>query len=246
MTGDDLDHLAAEHVLGLLEGAESARVAELMASDPAFATAVVRWRERLAELDATAPPVAPSDGLWRRIEAGLASAPAAQARASAAAPVIVPDPFNAFRALWRSLAFWRLAGMASAAAALVLGVGLAYVASERARTPILVAVLVTEGSTEPAAVVNAFADGRTELVPLRAIDVPPDRALEIWTLWDRSVGPRSIGLLDQARSVKLNLQNLPKPGPNQLFEITLEPKTGSPTGRPTGPILMKGLTSTAL
>jgi len=74
MTGDDLDHLAAEHVLGLLEGAESARVAELMASDPAFATAVVRWRERLAELDATAPPVAPSDGLWRRIEAGTVDA----------------------------------------------------------------------------------------------------------------------------------------------------------------------------
>jgi anti-sigma-K factor RskA len=136
--------------------------------------------------------------------------------------------------------------MASAAAALVLGVGLAYVASERARTPILVAVLVTEGSTEPAAVVNAFADGRTELVPLRAIAVPPDRALEIWTLWDRSVGPRSIGLLDQTRSVRLNLQNMPKPGPNQLFEITLEPKTGSPTGRPTGPVLMKGLASTAL
>jgi anti-sigma-K factor RskA len=158
----------------------------------------------------------------------------------------VPDPLNALRALWRSLAFWRVAGMASAAAALILGVGLAYVASERARTPILVAVLVTEGSTEPAAVVNAFADGRTELVPLRAIAVPPDRALEIWTLWDRSVGPRSIGLLDQTRSVRLNLQNMPKPGPNQLFEITLEPKTGSPTGRPTGPVLMKGLASTAL
>jgi anti-sigma-K factor RskA len=105
---------------------------------------------------------------------------------------------------------------------------------------------LTEGSAEPAAVVNAFADGRTELVPLRTIAVPPDRALEIWTLWDRAVGPRSIGLLDQARSVRLNLENLPKPGPNQLFEITLEPKTGSPTGRPTGPILMKGLTSTAL
>jgi anti-sigma-K factor RskA len=247
MTRDeDLDRLAAEHVLGVLEGAEARQVAELMASDPSFAAAVARWRERLAEFDETAAPAAPSPGLWRRIEADITPAAPSGARARAPVPVIVPDPLNALRALWRSLAFWRLAGLAGTAAALVLGIGLAYVASERARTPILVAILVTEGSTEPAAVVNAFADGRTELVPLRAIAVPPDRALEIWTLWDRSVGPRSIGLLDQARSVRLNLQNLPKPGPNQLFEVTLEPKTGSPTGRPTGPILMKGLTSTAL
>jgi anti-sigma-K factor RskA len=85
-----------------------------------------------------------------------------------------------------------------------------------------------------------------ELIPLEAINVPPDRALEIWTLWDRAVGPRSIGLINEARTLRLNLENLPKPAPNQLFEITLEPKTGSPTGRPTGPILMKGTTSTAL
>ncbi len=46
--------------------------------------------------------------------------------------------------------------------------------------------------------------------------------------------------------MSLNLSNLPSTGPNQLFEITLEPKTGSPTGRPTGPILMKGLTTPTL
>ncbi|MEG2631164.1 MAG: RNA polymerase subunit sigma-70, partial [Comamonas sp.] len=29
---------------------------------------------------------------------------------------------------------------------------------------------------------------------------------------------------------------IPGVQPNQLFELTLEPPTGSPTGRPTGPI----------
>jgi hypothetical protein len=48
------------------------------------------------------------------------------------------------------------------------------------------------------------------------------------------------------RMVSLRLEGLPAPGPNQLFEITLEPATGSPTGRPTGPILMKGTTSNTL
>ena len=70
-----------------------------------------------------------------------------------------------------------------------------------------------------------------ELVPLESIEVPHNHALQIWTLWDRAVGPRSVGLVHQAHSVRLNLENLPNPGPNQLFEITLEPATGSPTGR---------------
>ena len=75
--------------------------------------------------------------------------------------------------------------------------------------------------------------------------MPEGRALEIWTLWDRQRGPVSVGLMDRPRSIRLKLDNLPK-NAGQLFEITLEPKTGSPTGRPTGPILMKGLTTTAL
>lgn len=241
MSDEDLDRLAAEHVLGLLDGEDCARADRLLATDAAFVQAVTRWRERFSELDDTARPLPPEEGLWRRIEAEIARPAAAEAT-----PVVVPDPLAAFRALWRNLAFWRVAGLASAAAALVLAIGLAAVVTRDARKPVLVAVLVAEGSNRPAAVVNAFADGRAELIPLESIDVPPDKALEIWTLWDRAVGPRSLGLLERARTVRLNLENLPKPGPNQLFEITLEPKTGSPTGRPTGPILMKGTTSTAL
>jgi anti-sigma-K factor RskA len=241
MTRDELDRLAAEHVLGLLEGEDARRAERMLASDSAFEAVVARWRERLAELDFTAEPALASDALWNRIAMGLG---AARGRA-AARPAFVLDPRNAFRALWRNLAFWRVAGLAGAAATVLLAVGLGLIA-QRGPTPVFVAVLLTEGSNRPAAVVNTFADGRAELVPLEPIAVPPDRALEIWTLWDRAVGPRSIGLLDQARSVPLDLSNLPRPGPNQLFEITLEPKTGSPTGRPTGPILMKGTTAAAL
>ena len=252
MTRDDeLERLAAEHVLGVLEGDEAARAGRMLTSDRTFAAAVAYWRSRFAELDETAPALPASDALWRRIEAGLADAAANPARP---APLLARDRRNAFHALWDNLAFWRVSGLAGALAAVLLAFGL-YVmaghlrgelATERARKPILVAVLVKEGSNEPGAVVNAFATGEVELIPLERINVPPDRALQIWTLWDRSVGPRSVGLIQQARSVRLDLENLPRPGPNQLFEITLEPATGSPTGRPTGPVLMKGTTSTAL
>ena len=96
-----------------------------------------------------------------------------------------------------------------------------------------------------AAVVNTFADGRVEMVPLQNIAVPEGKALEIWTLWDRAVGPRSVGLIDRARTTPLRLDQMPL-GKDQLFEITIEPATGSPTGRPTGPIVAKGTTSQAL
>lgn len=244
MTQDEIDRLAVEHVLGLAEGADAKRAEKMLESDEGFQAAVAIWSERFAALNETAAEMPVSDGLWNRIEAGIRSEPET---AASVAPVLVPDPRNAFGALWRNLAFWRAAGLASAAAAALLGIGLGFVATRPAPMPVLVAVLLTEGgSARPAAIVNTFADGRAELLPLEGIPVPEGRVLEVWTLWDKAVGPRSIGLLDRARKVRLNLDALPKAEPNQLFEITLEPAGGSPTGRPTGPILMKGTTSTAI
>ena len=96
------------------------------------------------------------------------------------------------------------------------------------------------------AVVQTFADGRHVLLPLTSINVPDGRVLEVWTLPSRERGPVSVGLMDRARALTLRLQDLPATRPDQLFEITLEPETGSPTGRPTGPVVMKGSTSGTL
>jgi anti-sigma-K factor RskA len=231
--------LAAEYVLGLLDPQAQAEAERRLAHDPGFAREVEQWRSRFAPLDETADAVSPDAGLWSRIESGIAAPPAA----GEAAP-------NMLARFWNSLGALRATSVAGALAALLLAVisvaSLQYARYEAARKPIYVAVLVSDPSKEPGAVVNAFADGRAELIPLADINVPPGRALEIWTLWDRQVGPRSVGLLQRARATQLNLDNLPRTGANQLFEITLEPATGSPTGRPTGPVLFKGTTSRAL
>ena len=50
----------------------------------------------------------------------------------------------------------------------------------------------------------------------------------------------SLGLVESGKTVKLALDKLPPLQANQLFEITLEPENGSPTGTPTGPILFIG------
>jgi anti-sigma-K factor RskA len=261
-TPDELDHLAAEHVLGLADPADEARARALMSADPAFRALVETWRARFAELDATAAPGAPSDALLERILASVAATPEAEAaphatvpeppaRTPAAAqparpaPGPAPRPAPWFAGFWESLAFWRTAGFAASAAALVLAVGLAVTLPGGAPKPVFVAVLLTPDN-QPAAVVNAFANGTAELIPLRSIEVPQGRALEVWTLQDRGRGPVSIGLLERAQTVRLDLGRLPATGPDQLFEITLEPSAGSPIGRPTGPILMKGTTSAPL
>jgi anti-sigma-K factor RskA len=238
------ERLAAEYVIGLLDGDERRIAERLSEEDGDFHAAVAQWQARLAEIDATAAPVLPEGALWSRIETGLAQAPAPM-RIEDPRPVAIPSPGTAFAALWRSLPFWRITGIAGAVASLVLAFGVGLLATRAAREPVLIAVLLTE-QNRPAAVVNAFANGNAELIPLEPIPVPPGRALEIWTLWDRVRGPVSIGLIDHARTVRLNVSALPQTGPNQLFEITLEPATGSPTGRPTGPVLMKGTTSPAL
>ena len=232
--------LAGEYVLGLLEGADLTIFERLLDSDSDLTASVERWRAHFAAIDATAPMIPPSPGLWPRIEAGIASIlPAAERGRGKALKA-----GNTLADWWNSLFVWRGAALAGALAALLLAIGLNGALDRAKRQPVMVAVLLTEASVA-AAVVNTFADGRVEMVPLQNIAVPPGKALEIWTLWDRSVGPRSVGLIDRARTTPLRLDQLPL-GKDQLFEITIENATGSPTGRPTGPIVAKGTTAQAL
>lgn len=239
MTQEERGTLAGEYVLGLLDPADGARCDTLTDSDPEFAALVEEWRRRMLEIDLSAEPQPPTADLWARIERSIARRAALSHRRRPAPP---PGPLAA---LWQSLPLWRGIGIAAAAAVLVLGVSLALQLRVAAGTPILVAVLVA-AENRPTAIVNAFRDGRVELVPIAPLVAPAGRSLQVWTLWDRARGPVSVGLLDAMRSLPLDLRGLPGAVPEQLFEVTLEPAGGSPTGRPTGPILMKGTASLAL
>ena len=222
--------LAGEYVLGVLEAEESRVIERRLQDDVAMKAAVAEWREKFAELDAAASVATVSPALWTRIERAVAE----QASPAAASAVDRPSI-----RLWDNLRFWRLSGLASAAACIVLAVGMASLPGRPAPQPVVIAVLEAQDST-PGAIIEAFADGHIRLVPLTDIPVPPGRALQVWTLWDRDRGPVPLGLLGSAHRAVLNVDGQPVPRPQQLYEITLEPETGSPTGRPTGPVLYKG------
>lgn len=241
MTTDRDDRIhAAEFVLGLLEPEMHAAAERRLTSDPAFAREVAAWQKHFAAFDDTADPVVPAEGLWRRIEAGMGTAVAAPPAA----------PAGLLRRFWNSVGALRIAALSGLTAALALAVvttvTVRHAQEVAARKPIYVAILVDDATRQAGAIVNAFADGRVEMIPLVDMSVPAGRSLQVWTLWNREVGPRSVGLLDRARATPLDLERLPTTTVDQLFEITLEPAGGSPTGRPTGPILYKGTTARTL
>jgi anti-sigma-K factor RskA len=224
---------AAEYVLGLLEGEARADAERRLAADAGFAREVERWRMRFTEFDDATEPQAAGEALWGRIESTVIRAtPLRTARRSFWAK------------LWSDIAVLRVAVVGASFAALLLAIGFGAAVRQASQQPAMIAVLVD--GDRAGAVVHAFADGRVVLLPLTSINVPAGRALQVWTLPSRERGPVSVGLMERARTLELQLGDLPRPGSGQLFEITLEPAGGSPTGRPTGPILFKGNTAQTL
>lgn len=122
---------------------------------------------------------------------------------------------------------------------LLLAIGLAY-SLTRTVEPLVVAVLINDAG-EVQAVVEDFGNAQATIRMLADFNIPGDKTIQVWTLPSKDTGPVSLGLIDGARSAHLAVPELPTPRGDQLYEITLEDAGGSPTGRPTGPILAKGL-----
>jgi anti-sigma-K factor RskA len=215
---DDRFVLAAEYVLGLLPTTEHARVERDLERDFELKRAVYYWQDRLFPMTRIPEPTEPSAALWPRIEKSLRPAH--------------PDER---RGWWASLALWRVVSVAALVAIIALGVRLLYPPpAER-----YLAVLQNEQQVA-GWIVEAEAGGKVRLVPLAATPVPPEKALQFWTKPQRAAAPTSLGLVPGDRMTEIAAARLPALEPEQLFELTLEPETGSPTGRPTGPVLFVG------
>lgn len=224
--GTDMTRLADEYVLGLLDPAQEKEIEDAMERDPDLNAAIGASRDRFLPLDTSLPPRPFADDLWARIEAALPSQPKPSAGPNR---MIAND--NAVRR-------WKRASFAALAACLMLAIGLTFSLTRRVE-PLVVAVLVNEAG-EVQAVVEDFGNDEASVRLLADFAVPRDKAIQVWTLPSSEIGPISLGLLDDVRSARLHGPSLPQPRNDQLYELTLEQAGGSPTGRPTGPILAKG------
>jgi anti-sigma-K factor RskA len=106
--------------------------------------------------------------------------------------------------------------------------------------PSYLVVLVAPQDKAPGWVIQTSDSREIQLIPLGMAEVPQDKALQFWTKADDWKGPVSLGLVKPGQVLKVPLDSLPTLQPNQLFELTLETSTGSPTGKPTGPIQFIG------
>ena len=223
----DIPRIADEYVLGLLDPGDMAEIEEAMDRDPNLRAAVAISRDRLLPLDMALEPAVVGESLWQRIKSALPD------HQIAGTPALI-RPAKKNRPL-----VWRNTAVGALAATILLAIGLAF-SLMRNVEPVVVAVLVSE-TGEIRAIVEDFGNENAAVRVLSDFDVPNDKTIQVWTLPSREMGPVSLGLLKGVHSARLSGPELPAPQLDQLYELTLEQAGGSPTGRPTGPILAKGL-----
>ncbi len=213
MTAQERDEMAAEYVLGTLEARESDAARKLMARDAEFAQLVTDWEARLAPLLTLAAPEAPPPGLWARIEATLGDAQPAR----------------------RVLRFsWRGFGLGASAVATGLA---AFLVFRPPAAPPMMTVLLT--SQDQSAFLVEAEHGQIRLAAVNPRGVEAGRVMQLWALPQGATAPTSLGLVPESGRLSVTPRGI-RPAPGMLIEITLEPPGGSPTGRPTGPILFIG------
>ena len=222
---DDRGVAAAEYVLGTLDAADRAEVERLLPGDAALRAEVYAWQDRLLPLALRGAAVEPPAAVWQKIAARVA-------------PVARDQP-AANDAVWRSRQRWRAAALLSMAISIALAAVLVLRPPE---TQVRYITLLQAPDTQRTGwIVEATSGERIRLAPITpGAVVPPDRSLQFWTKPEGADRPTSLGLVQPGTRLELPVARSPGLGEQQLFELTLEPQGGSPTGLPTGPILFVG------
>lgn len=229
---DEQEALAQEYALQLLSGEELRVAAGRISSDPAFAQDVARWRGRLAPMLDEIGPSEPPSALWMRID---------RATGDGASNVVI---------LRRRVSRWRAAAAGMTAVAASLGAAL-YLQPKAVPVPPpferpaaaapLVAMLAPDGKASK--VVVSWDPSARQLVLAVPGELPADAAHshELWVI-PTNGKPHSLGTLSDGTKMHMRLADALA----QLLQrgatiaISVEPKGGSPTGQPTGPVVVSG------
>jgi len=216
---------AGEYVLGTLSAEERREFEQAAAADPALKHEQHTWERRLATLGLKLAPVTPRPVVWMGVLHAVT--------ATRAAPVA-----RVTRA-WAALA---------TAASLVLAFGWYREASQLPPAPIVervevpvpaasfVALLQVPQSTMRWSV--SAVPARNEIVVRadgEAPDAARDRDAELWLIAD--AGPVSLGVIPKSGEVRHALPAGLPLAAGRTFAVSLEPRGGSPTGQPTGPVV---------
>lgn len=226
MAEDDREMMAAEMALGLLEGEDHAAALRRMLAEPAFAREIEDWRERLMPLIDEIAPEAPPAKLWQAIEERLESR-------------------SGERVLMLKLRRWRFASAAASALAASLALALILRPTPAPLAPIAApetALVAQLGPADAQAVLLASYDpsaARLTIAP--ATIATGGKTPELWAIPEGGK-PHSLGLVQASGVTRIvvppALRGLLATG--ATLAVSLEPRGGSPTGQPTGPVVALG------
>lgn len=211
--------LTADYVSGAMRGGARRRFEGLMAADASLRHQVGEWEDDLYALVWAVPPRMPPGRVWRAIHR--------KTRQKAS----VHSGWG-----WGSTDFWRLC---SAALAAVLVTVVVIQPMRPAPTPSPQQVAVLEGNQGQALLmVREDASGALYVNTLKDLGGMADgHALELWSIQGEQK-PRSLGLVAANGLTKLTMPH--GIGRMQKLAVSLEPPGGSPTGLPTGPVIISG------
>ena len=221
------DRLAAEYVVGTLRGRARARFQALLHYDPDLRRIVAEWEARLTPLAAAAGEIAPPARVWQAVARRIAGA----ARGGGSRT---------------GLAFWRGLAVTSTAFVLILAafVGVA----PRPEPPMAMVAVMNDDKGQPALVVywppmKAMRDPYVRIKVVQEHPVmAPGTTWEMWMLPPGKDAPVSMGLIttDADQTMKLRPALASRMEGAWGLAMSVEPKGGSPTGAPTGPVIFKG------
>ena len=218
--------LAAEYVVGLLTLAEAQKVKARAIEEPALAESILAWQQRLSGLARRVRPVTPPPRVWQRLQAEVA--PPAPARSEARR-----------RRPWRPVAAWRdarqQAGSMFAGSMVGAAVMAALLASKMLVSEPAVAALVPVDAPMPAFWVMVTKDGYATVIA-DAAELQPGNTLELWGVPPGATVPVSLGVVPTTGRVRM-----PAIVPaGTVLLVSSEPRGGSRTGAPTGPVVYRG------
>jgi anti-sigma-K factor RskA len=209
--------LAAEYVLGTLQGRDREEFEREMARDYRLRSEVEAWENRLNPMLETIDPVAPPREIWRSIERTL--------ERRQRAPLF---------ALWQSLNLWRGLAAAALATLLVLTLQL-FTQAQRTFDRMLV---VTDTRSQPAWVVSSYADEpMLKVAAIQTPELPDGRYCQLW-MEDASGRLVPVGVLPHNGSLEVAppsaiLQHT-------LFKVSVELKQEIAPRAPSPQIIFEG------
>ncbi len=223
LSDEDADMLAAEYALGVLDNHAKLSAERRISMDPTFARAVEAWQDRLSALTAEIAAEAPASHVWagvaRRLEA--------------------PGNVVELR-LRRSLMVWRGATAAAGSIAAALALVVAWPRpAPPAASPVLTARLAATAKG-PTVFVAFYDPGRKAIVLTPAsVNAAEGRSPELWLI-PSGGKPIPLGVAAFESSVQMiPTASMIGVGAGTLA-VSVEPKGGSPTGQPTGPVIATG------